>query len=108
MRSILVLSAFVGLFAISVATHERTLFASGPECLEALNPFRGTPVDVHCSTACDTCGHEFCIDRKKVEECVTGEKEALQDLGPQGIRLHSGSPLPVEMKCVTKEIPCDY
>jgi hypothetical protein len=108
MRNIFILSAFVGLIAISAATHERTLFASGPECLEALNPFRGTPVDVHCSTDCDTCGHEFCIDRKKVEECVTGEKKVYKS----SVRKQYVSIPEVRyryrMKCVTKEVPCDY
>ena len=35
----------------------------------------GTPVDVHCPQACKNCGHETCIERTPVQDCVVGEKQ---------------------------------
>ena len=35
----------------------------------------GTPVDVHCPQACNNCGHEGCIERTPVQDCVVGEKK---------------------------------
>ena len=98
--------AFTVLAAISLATPVCSLFAGGPGCIEALNPFRGTPLDVHPPAACDNCGHEVCVDRDKVEDCAVGEKKCYKS----SVRKEYVSILEVrykwEMKCVTKEIPC--
>ena len=108
MNRISILKVFVVVVTILVAASARTLFADCPPWLEALNPFRGTPVDVHCPADCDNCGHEVCVDRKKVEECVVGEKKLYKTSVRKEYVAIPETRYKWEMKCVTREIPCDY
>jgi hypothetical protein len=108
MRRASILAAFVGLVAISFAASARTLSAACPEWLEVLNPFHGTPVDVHCSSDCENCGHEICVDRTKVEECVKGEKKLYKTSMRKEYVSIPETRYRFETKCVTREVPCDY
>ena len=108
MSKISILAVFVAVVAISVVMPVKTLLADCPAWLESLNPFRGTPVDVHCPASCDNCGHEVCVDREKVEECVVGEKKIYKTSVHKEYVAIPEVRYKWEMKCVTKEVPCDY
>jgi hypothetical protein len=103
-----ILTAFVALIAIFAAMHVKTVRADCPAWLEALNPFAGTPVDVHSPTACETCCPGVCIDREKVEDCVCGEKKLYKTSVHKEYVAIPEVRYRWEMKCVTKEIPCDF
>ena len=107
MKRLFSVLAWIALVAAWIATPPRMLVAGGTEWLESLNPFRGTPVDIHCPEACENCGHEVCVNREKVEDCVKGEKKVYKS----SIHTEYVSIPEVrykwEMKCITKEIPCE-
>jgi hypothetical protein len=102
------LIAFSAFVVMLVAMPVRSLRADCPSWLVALNPFHGTPVDVHSPAACETCGHEVCVDRTKVEECVCGEKKLYKTSVHKEYVAIPETRYRWEVKCVTREVPCDY
>ena len=100
------LLAFTMLAAISLAAPVPSLFAGCPCWLEELNPFRGTPLDVHAPDACNNCGHEVCVNRDKVEDCAIGEKKCYKSTVRKQYVAIPETRYKWEMKCVEKEIPC--
>jgi len=105
MRRVLNPAALVALIVLSAVS--MTLGADCPEWLAVLNPFRGTPVDVHCPADCDNCGHEVCVDRTKVQDCVKGEKKVYKSSVHKEYVAIPEVRYRWEMKCVTREIPCE-
>ena len=108
MSRISILTAFVALIAFCTVTPGKSVFAGCPAWVEALNPFGGTPVDVHPPAACDNCGHEGCIDRHKVDDCVCGKKKLYKTSVHKEYAAIPEVRFRWKVKCVTKEIPCDY
>jgi hypothetical protein len=108
MSRISVWTVFVALVSMSIATPARMLRADCLGCLEALNPFGGTPVDVHSPAACDNCGHEGCVVRKKVEDCVCGKEKLYRTSIHKEYVAIPEIRYRWKVKCVTKEIPCDF
>ncbi len=77
--------------------------ASSPRSLCA-----GTPVDVHCPQACNNCGHEGCIERAPVQDCVVGEKKVSKTtIHKQYISIPEVR-YKFEKVWVEKEIPAEY
>ena len=107
MGRITISTMIVALTAILIAPPAKTLHAECPDWLQALNPFRGTPVDVHCPASCDNCGHEICVDRQKVDDCVKGEKKLYKSSVRKEYVAIPEVRYRWEMKCVTREIPCE-
>jgi hypothetical protein len=84
------------------------MLAGGPSWLDALNPFRGTPVDVHHPDACENCGHEGSVERAKIEECVVGEKKVYTtSIHKEYVSIPEVRYRYV-MKCIVQEVPADY
>jgi len=62
---------------------------------------------VHAPDSCEQCGHEGCVERTKVEDCVVGEKKVYKTTIH-----HEYVSIPEvryrwQMKYITKEIPAD-
>src|ERR1700676_2633744 len=66
---------FVMLAALSIAFPSHALFAGDWGWLNVTHLWKGTPVDVHMPECPKQCGHEGCIERLPVTECLTGKKE---------------------------------
>ncbi len=77
--------------------------ASLPGALRA-----GTPVDVHCPQACNNCGHEGCIERTPVQDCVVGEKKVSKTTIHKQYVTIPEVRYRFQMVCVEKEIPAEY
>ncbi len=69
---------------------------------------QGTPFDVHLPGSCNQCGHEGCIERVPVKECVKGKKlvydckvryeyVSIPETRYRWVNRH-----------ITKEVPCPY
>ena len=98
--------AIVLLTALLTTSNPRLLAAGDWTWLNVSNYFKGTPKDIHGPQCCDQCGHEGCIERTPVTECVPGKKR------------HDNVQIRYEyvaipevryrwcVKCITKEIPC--
>lgn len=99
--------AFTVLAAISFVMPAHSLIAGCPDWIQGLNPFRGTPLDVHPPAACENCGHEVCVNRNKVEDCVVGEKKCYRSLVRKEYVAIPETRYKWEMKCVTKEVPSE-
>ncbi|MGA2256688.1 MAG: hypothetical protein ABSG53_18730 [Thermoguttaceae bacterium] len=68
----------------------------------------GTPVDVHCPQACNNCGHEVCIERAPVQDCVVGEKKVYTtSIHKQYVTIPEVR-YKFQMVFVEKEIPAEY
>jgi hypothetical protein len=66
-----------------------------------------TPVDVHLPESCDNCGHETCITRRRVDDCVTGKMKCYKTKICKEYVSIPEVRYVWRMKCITKEIPCD-
>jgi hypothetical protein len=102
-----ILLGVVLLVAVPIANTSRTLVADDLDWLNVTHFFKGTPVDVHGPASCEQCGHEGCIERTPVQDCVVGKKEVFKT----SIRYEYVS-IPEtryrwQIKCITKEIPCE-
>jgi hypothetical protein len=107
MSKVSISTMIVVLVAIPISSFNKVLRADCPDYLQALNPFRGTPVDIHCPASCDTCGHEVCVDRQKVEDYVKGEKKLYKSTVRKQYVAIPEVRYRWEMKCVTREVPCE-
>jgi hypothetical protein len=107
MRKVSLLWIFVAVVALPLSFPSRSLFAGDWAWLNVTHLWKGTPVDVHQPEACEQCGHEGCIERTAVEDCVVGKKKEFKTT----IRCEYVSIPEIryrwQMKCITKEIPCD-
>jgi hypothetical protein len=68
----------------------------------------GTPVDVHCPQACNNCGHEGCIERTPVQDCVVGEKKVAKTTVHKQYVTIPEVRYKFQMVLVEKEIPAEY
>jgi hypothetical protein len=84
------------------------LFAGDLGCLDITKWFQGTKVDVHRPEACNQCGHETCIERTPVQDCVQGEKKVYKtSIHCEHVAIPEVR-YKWEWKWVEKEIPADY
>jgi hypothetical protein len=107
MRKTLMPWIFVALAVTSAVIPSPSLIAGDWSWLNVSHLWKGTPVDVHMAESCEQCGHEGCIERTPVEDCVVGKKKEFKT----SVRYQYVSIPEVryrwQMKCITKEIPCD-
>ena len=75
MRKVSLLGIFVAVVALSFSFPSRSLLAADWNWLNVTHLWGGTPVDVHQPQACEQCGHEGCVERTAVEDCVVGKKK---------------------------------
>ena len=98
---------FVAVVALPIAFQSGDLCAGDWGWLNVSHLWKGTPVDVHRAESEVQCAHEGCIERTPVQDCVVGKKEVFKT----SVRYEYVSIPEVkyrwEMKCITKEIPCD-
>jgi hypothetical protein len=107
MRRLTIVFLSLAVTTVLLAMPSRRSWAGELGWLNLANHLKGTPVDVHCPESEHQCGHEGCLERCPVEECVKGEKKVWKS----SIR-HEYVAIPEvrykwEMKWITKEIPCD-
>ena len=99
--------AGIALAVIWLLLSVRPASAGCPSWLEALNPFRGTPTDIHPPAACDNCGHELCINRSCEQVCVEGKKKCYKSSIHKEYVSIPETRYKWEMKCIEKEVPCE-
>ncbi len=102
-----ILWCVVLLAAVPAANTSRPLLAGDWDWPNVTHLFKGTPLDVHAPAACENCGHEGCIERTPVQDCVVGKKEVFKT----SIRYEYVS-IPEtryrwQLKCITKDIPSE-
>jgi hypothetical protein len=107
MRKVSIVGVIAVLAMLPVATNSRVAHAGDWGWLDFSHHCKGTPLDVHLPESEHQCCHEGCIERTPVQDCVHGEKEVFKT----SIRYEYVSIPEVkyrwQMKCITKEIPCD-
>lgn len=108
MRKLTLPWMFFVMVVLLLATFSRTLVADDLGWLKLTNLLKGTPVDEHCPQSCKNCGHEGCIERVPVDDCVRGDKKVYQ-----GSVHHEYVAIPEvrykwQMAWVTKEVPATY
>jgi hypothetical protein len=108
MRKPLLFLGVLAITALPFAAPSRTASAADLGWLNPANLLKGTPVDVHRPEASRQCGHEGCIERVPVEDCVTGEKKVYKTTVRREYVAIPEVRYKWEMRWVTKEIPCDY
>jgi hypothetical protein len=91
-----------------LAVPSRAVIAADFGCFDILDLFKGTHVDVHRPESCKQCGHERCIDRCREDECVKGEAKLYKTCIHHEYVAVPEVRYKWEMKCITKEVPCDY
>jgi hypothetical protein len=91
--------------AAVVALQAGVLLAGDWDWLDVTRLWKGTPIDVHMPESDKQCGHEGCIERTPVEECVVGKKLCYKTT----IRYEYVAIPEVryrwEFRCIHKEIP---
>lgn len=107
MRRLSIVGVFAALAALSVAMNSRALYAGDWGWLDVTHLWKGTPVDVHAPQSCEQCGHEGCIERTPVEDCVVGKKKEFKTSVRYEYVSIPETKYRWQMKCITKEIPCD-
>jgi hypothetical protein len=94
--------------AVLLASCSGRLLAVDLGWLDFTKLLPGTPVDVHCPEACNNCGHEGCVERAPVQDCVTGEKKVYKTSIHKEYVSVPEVRYKWQMVCVEKEIPAEY
>lgn len=98
--------AILVLAALPIVNSAQSSLAGDWTWLNISHFFKGTPKDIHGPQCPDQCGHEGCIERTAVKECVPGKKRndkvqiRYEYLAIPEVRYHW------RIKRITKEIPC--
>ncbi len=107
MRKLAPLSTYAALAIATFAGSATAIRAEEPGQVTVAGFHGGTPVDVHPAESCQNCDHETCIERRRVDDCVTGKMLCYKT----SIHKEYVSVPEVRyvwrLKCITKEIPCD-
>jgi hypothetical protein len=107
MKRVSTLWLFVAVAALSIAFQSRVLVAGDWGWLNVTHLWKGTPVDVHKAESCEQCGHEGCIERTPVDDCVVGKKKEFKTTVRYEYVSIPETRYRWQMKCIHKEIPCD-
>jgi hypothetical protein len=101
----------ISIFAVvamsSIVMPSRVLLAADWSWLNVTHWWKGTPVDVHMPESDKQCGHEGCIERTPVTEKMPGKKKNYKIRVRYEYLSVPETRYRWQMKCITKEIPCD-
>ncbi|MGO8753063.1 MAG: hypothetical protein ACLQNE_44540 [Thermoguttaceae bacterium] len=108
MRKLPVLLGVFAVVAWQSTALSRTGFAGDLGWLDITHLFQGTHVDVHCPESDKQCGHERCVTRAPVQDCVVGEKKVYKtSIHCEHVAIPE-TRYKWEWKCIEKEVPAEY